>query len=90
MPLHRNSVIGEALGAHHHNVTIFSPYFVKTPPKGVTYILINSKTNAIENYTKNKLTRNRKQCELLDFLTLAWLTSQMCHGVSSQNCDKVR
>lgn len=78
-------MIGEALAVRDHNVTIFSPYLVKTPPKGVQYIFIGSKNHAIDDYTRKVLIRNKKQSELLDFFTLAWLTDQMCHGMSVQS-----
>lgn len=82
-------MIGEALAVRSHNVTIFSPYLVKNPPKGVQYIFIGSKKHAIEDYTQRVLIRNKKQNELLDFFTLAWLTDQMCQGILVQSADKI-
>lgn len=74
-------MIGEALGDRGHNVTIFSPFFVKTPPKGVRYIFIDSKNHVYEQYTRQFLQRNRKQCAFYKLAAMAMLTEQMCHGI---------
>lgn len=76
----RMSVIGEALGARDHNVTILSPYPVERPPNGVRYIFVDSQNDAFDEYTKNMLIRSKRQYDFLDFLSLAWLTKDMCLG----------
>lgn len=83
----RNSVIGAALGDRNHNVTIFSPYFVDTPPKGVHYIFVDSDNSAYDEYTKSALRRHGKQHPFYDLATLAWLTEKMCLGIFIYSCE---
>lgn len=77
----RNGVIGAALGDRNHNVTIFSPYFVETPSKGVHYIHVDSDNSVYNEYTKSALRRHRKEYALYNLATLAWLTEKMCLGM---------
>lgn len=74
------SVLAEGLGARDHNITIFSPYFVKNPPKGVQYIVIDIKRNAYEEYAENEVSRNHRRCAFMDLVQMALLSRRMCFG----------
>lgn len=50
----RNSVLGSALGERGHNVTILSPYEVKTSSIGVNYILVENLFNGFEEMGKEE------------------------------------
>lgn len=73
-------MLGEGLGARDHNITIFSPYFVKNPPKSVQYVFIDIKQNAYEEYARNEFKLNRRRCSFLNFMNLVFLSRRMCFG----------
>lgn len=69
------------MGAREHNVTIFSPYFVKQPPKNVHYIHIENTTNHFEEYGKRISGMTDKSNPFVEFIHLAQLSREMCSGM---------
>lgn len=74
-------MIGKGLAVRDHNVTILSPYFVKSPPKGVEYLFIDSQTDEFGEYANKVSKRSQKRCVFIEFLHLAFFIRKMCFGM---------